>query len=66
MLKLALIHSAQPVAASFDLLAFTSIKKRSPNLLLSALSSNKQTSPNQKVCKKSPAVEDLKRNDNTV
>ena len=34
--------------------------------MLSALSSNKQTSPNQNVCKKSPAVGGQKRIDNTV
>ena len=55
-LKLALTYSAQPVAAKVDLLDFTAIKKRLPNLLLSATSSNKQTSPNQNVCKKSRAV----------
>ena len=36
------------------------------NLLLSATSSNKQTSTNQKVCKKSPAIGEQKRNDITV
>ena len=65
-LKLALTYSAQPVAANLDLLDFTAIKKRLPNLLLSATSSNKQTSPNQKVCKKSPAVGGQKRIDNTI
>ena len=65
-LKLALTYSAQPVAANLDLLDFTAIKKRLPNLLLSATSSNKQTSPNQNVCKKSPAVGGQKRIDNTV
>ena len=40
-LKLALTYSAQPVAANLDLLDFTAIKKRLPNLLLSATSSNK-------------------------
>ena len=39
-LKLALTYSAQPVAANLDLLDFTAIKKRLPNLLLSATSSN--------------------------
>ena len=34
--------------------------------MLSATSSNKQTSPNQNVCKKSPAVGGQKRIDNTV
>ena len=48
------------------MLDFTAIKKRLPNLLLSATSSNKQTSPNQNVCKKSPAVGGQKRIDNTV
>ena len=65
-LKLALTYSAQPVAANLNLLDFTAIKKRLPNLLLSATSSNKQTSPNQNVCKKSPAVGGQKRIDNTV
>ena len=65
-LKLALTYSAQPVAANLELLDFTAIKKRLPNLLLSATSSNKQTSPNQIVCKKSPAVGGQKRFDNTV
>ena len=65
-LKLALTYSAQPVAANLDWLNFTAIKKRLPNLLLSATSSNKQTSPNQNVCKKSPAVGGQKRIDNTV
>ena len=65
-LKLALTYSAQPVAANLDLLDFTAIKKRLPNLLISATSSNKQTSPNQNVCKKSPAVGGQKRIDNTV
>ena len=37
-----------------------------PNLLLSATSSNKQTSPNQTVCKKSPSNGGQKRIDNTV
>ena len=48
------------------MLDFTAIKKRLLNLLLSATSSNKQTSPNQNVCKKSPAVGGQKRIDNTV
>ena len=48
------------------MLDFTAIKKRLPNLLLSATSSNKQTSPNQNVCKKSPAVGGQKRIDNTI
>ena len=70
-LKLALTYSAQPVAAqpvaaNLDLLDFTAIKKSLPNLLLSATSSNKQTSPNQNVYKKSPAVGGQKRIDNTV
>ena len=65
-LKLALTYSAQPVAANLDLLDFTAIKKRLPNFLLSATSSNKQTSPNQNVCKKSPAVGGQKRIDNTI
>ena len=65
-LKLALTYSAQPVAANLDLLDFTAIKKRLPNFLLSAASSNKQTSPNQNVCKKSLAVGAQKRIDNTV
>ena len=34
--------------------------------MLSAISSNKQTSPSQTVCKKSPAVGGQKRIDNTV
>ena len=34
--------------------------------MLSAKSSNKETSPNQNVCKKSPAVGGQKRIDNTV
>ena len=55
-LKLALTYLAQPVAANLDLLDFTAIKKRFPHLLLSATSSNKQTSSNQNVCKKSPVV----------
>ena len=55
-LKLGLTYSAQPVAANLDLLEFTAIKKRLPNVLLSATSYNKQTSANQNVCKKSPAV----------
>ena len=65
-LKLALTYSAQPIAANLGLLDFTAIKKRLPNLLLSATSSNKQTSPNQNVCKKFPAVGGQKRIDNTV
>ena len=65
-LKLALTYSAQPVSANLDLLDFTAIKKRLPNLLLSATSSNKQTSPNQNVCQKSPAVGGQKQIDNTV
>ena len=65
-LKLALTYLAQPVAANLDLLDFTAIKKRLPNVLLSATSSNKQTSQNQNVCKKSPAVGGQKRIDNTV
>ena len=64
-LKLALTFSAQPVAANLDLLDFTAIKKRLHNLLLSA-TSNKQTLPNQNVCKKSPAIGGQKRIDNTV
>ena len=64
-LKLALTYSAQPVAANLDLLDVTAIKKRLPNLLLSATSSNKQTSPNQNVCKKAPAVGGQKRIGNT-
>ena len=48
------------------MLDFTAIKKRLPNLLLSATSSNKQTSPNQNVCKKSSAVGGQKRIDNTI
>ena len=44
--KLALTYSAQPVAANLDFLGFTAIKKqRFPNLLLSATSTYKQTSP---------------------
>ena len=65
-LKLALTYSEQPVATNLDLLDFSSIKKRLPNLLLSSASSNKQTSPNQNVCKKSPAFGGQKRIDNTV
>ena len=65
-LKLATTYSAQHVAANLDLLDFTAIKKRLPNLLLSATSSNKQTSPNQNVCKKSPGVRGQKRTDNTI
>ena len=53
--KLALTYSAQPVAANVDFLDFTAIKNRLPSLLFSATSTNKQTSPNQNVCKKSPA-----------
>ena len=52
-LTLGLTYSAQPVAANLDLLDFTAIKKRLPNLLLSVTSSNKQTPLNQNVCKKS-------------
>ena len=48
------------------MLGFTAFEKRLPNLLLSATSSNKQTSLNQNVCKKSPAVGGQKRIDNTV
>ena len=48
------------------MLDFTAIKKRLPNLLLSATSSIKQTSSNQNVCKKSSAVGGQKRIDNTV
>ena len=65
-LKLGLTYSAQPVAANLDLLDFTAIKKCLPNVLLSATSYNKQTSANQNVCKKSPAVGGQKRIDNTV
>ena len=57
-LKLALTYSAQSVAANLDLLE--------TNLLLSATSYNKQTSPNQNFCKKSPGVGGQKRIDNTV
>ena len=64
-LKLALTYSAQPVAANLDLLDFNAIKKRLPILLLSATTSNKQTSPNQNVCMKPPAVGGQKRIDNT-
>ena len=53
-LKLALTYSAQPVAANLDLLDFTATKKPLPNFLLSAKTSNNQTSPNQKACKKRP------------
>ena len=65
-LQLALTYSAQPVAANLDLLDFNAIKKRLTNLLLCATSSNKQTSPNQNVCQKSPAVGGQKRIDHAV
>ena len=53
-LKLARTYSSQPVAADLDLLDFTAIKKRLPNLLLlSAISTKKQTSStNQNASKK--------------
>ena len=66
-LNLAIIYSSQqPAAASPDLLEFTKIKKRLPNLLLSSTSSNNQNSPNHNVCNKYPAVGGQKRKDNTV
>ena len=65
-LKRALTYSVQPVAANLDLLDFTATKKRLPNLMLSATSCNKQISPNQNVCKKSPAVGGQKGIDNKV
>ena len=57
-LKLALTYSAQPVAANLDLLDFTAIKKRLTNLLLSATSYNKQTSPNQNFARNLRALGD--------
>ena len=48
------------------MLDFTAIKKRLLNLLLSATSSNNQTSPNQNICKKYPDVGGHKRIDKTV
>ena len=65
-LKLAITYSAQHVAANLALLDFTATKKCLPKLLLSATPSNKQTLPNQNVCKKSPAIGGQKRFDNTV
>ena len=57
-LKLALTYSAQPDAANLDLLDLTATKKSLPILLLSAKTSNNQTSPNQRDCKKAPAEGD--------
>ena len=45
-LKPALTYSAEHFAVNLDMLDFTAIKKRLPNFLLSATSSNKHISPN--------------------